>query len=72
MKKREFCNQEIETLLLRVKALAPISLKVRRENAKVLTPNLQNGPLFSHGGVVNFSRSNGRVFEGNPGCCDQP
>ena len=34
--KREFCNQEIEMLLLRVKTLASISLTVRRENAKLI------------------------------------
>ena len=50
-KKREFCNQEIETLLLRVKTLASISLKVRRENAKLLTPNVLNVRLYSHSGV---------------------
>ena len=41
-------------LLLCVKMLASISLKVHRENAKLLTPNLQNARLYSHGGVDDF------------------
>ena len=37
-KKEKSCNQEIETLLFRLKVLGCISLKVRRENAKWLHP----------------------------------
>ena len=54
--KREFCIQEIHSHLLRVEPLASHSLKVRRENAKLLTPNLQNVRLYSQGGVDDFSR----------------
>jgi hypothetical protein len=43
-------------LLLRVKTLASMSLKVRRENAKLLTPIPQNVRLYSHDGVDDFSR----------------
>ena len=42
-------------LLLRVKVLASISLKVRRENAKLLKPILQNVQLYSHSGVDGLS-----------------
>ena len=55
MKKERIYNQGIETLLLRVKVLASISLKVRRDNAKLLKPILQNVQLYSHSGVDDFS-----------------
>jgi hypothetical protein len=50
-----FCNQEIESLLLRVKPLASISLKIYCQNAKPLTPNQQNVRLYNYGGVNDFS-----------------
>jgi hypothetical protein len=53
-KKREFCNQEIKTLLLCVKMLASMSLKVCSQNAKPLSHNLQNIQLYSCGGVDDF------------------
>ena len=62
LKKREIWNQEIETLLLRVKTLASISVKVRRENAKLLTPILQNVWPYSHSGVDNFSHQQLLLF----------
>jgi hypothetical protein len=43
-------------LLLRVKMLASISLKVRLENAKLLTTILEYVRPYSHGGVDDFSR----------------
>ena len=43
-------------LLLGVKTLASISVKVRRKNAKLLTPILHNVRPYSQGGVDDFSR----------------
>ena len=48
-RKRKFCNQEIETVLLQVILLASISLKVCCENSKPPTPYVQNVRLYSHG-----------------------
>ena len=41
-KKERICNQDIKMRLLCIKALSYISLKVCCENAKAITPNLQN------------------------------
>jgi hypothetical protein len=38
-----------------VKTLTPMSLKVCCQNAKLLTPHLQNVQLYNHGGVDDFS-----------------
>ena len=55
-KREKFETKKSEHFLLCVKTLASISVKVRRENAKLLTPILQNVRLYSHSGVDDFSR----------------
>ena len=55
-KKERILQLKNRNTLLRVKTLATVSLKVRHQNAKALTPNLQNVQLYSHGGVDDFTR----------------
>ena len=61
-KERILKSRNRTTFLVRVMTLASILMKVRRQHAKALTPNLQNVRLYTHGGVEDLIRLHNHIL----------